>query len=69
METVIDCEIAPFDQRYELAELDVSVTELPGQKETGPEALIVGVEPPVLVVTTAGEEVAFAPLVLVTLTV
>ena len=68
VETVIDCDVAPLDHKYELEELEVNVTELPGQKETGPEALMVGVEP-VPVVTTAGEEVALAPVVLVTLTV
>jgi hypothetical protein len=39
-ETMIDCVVAPVDQRFPVAEDDVSVTVLPAQKADGP--LMVG---------------------------
>ena len=41
--TEIDCVVAPVLHKYELAALDVSVTEPPVQNVVGPLALIVGV--------------------------
>ena len=41
--TLMDCVVAPVDQRYDVAALAVSVTLPPLQKLVGPEALIVGV--------------------------
>jgi hypothetical protein len=38
--TLIDCVVAPFDQRYEEPALAVSVTEPPAQNVVGPEAVI-----------------------------
>src|SRR3954453_19236536 len=40
--TVIDCVVAPVDQRYELALLEVRVTEPPAQNVVGPDAVIDG---------------------------
>ena len=41
--TTIDCVVAPFDQEYESAADDVSVTLPPVQNVVGPSAVIVGV--------------------------
>ena len=40
--TVIDCVVSPVDHKYELAVLEVNVTEPPSQKVIGPLAVIVG---------------------------
>jgi len=40
VETVIDCVVAPFDQRYEAAALEVSVTEPPAQNVVGPDGVM-----------------------------
>jgi hypothetical protein len=60
--TVMEGVVAPFDQTLPLAAEEVSVTEPPSQKTTGPDAVMVGVvmEP----VMFNGEDVdAHAPLV------
>ena len=50
VETVIDCVVAPVDQRFPIAEEDVSVTVLPVQTRELP-PLIVGVATAGLAVT------------------
>jgi len=67
-ETTIDCVVAPVDQRFPVAEDDVSVTVLPA-KTSAPWALMVGVGTEGLAVTRYGVDVAEQPSVLVTLTV
>ena len=47
-DTLIDCVVAPVDQVFPVAEDDVRVIEVPGQKVAGP--LIVGAVPPALTV-------------------
>ena len=42
--TVIDCVVAPFDQRLSVADDEVSVTDPPLQKVVAPLAVIVGTE-------------------------
>jgi hypothetical protein len=66
VETVIDCVVAPVDQRLPVADEEVSVMVAPGQKPEGP--LIVGVAGAGLVVTARAVEVAEQPLALVTVT-
>lgn len=58
VETVIDCDVAPFDQRLFVAYDDVSVTLPPAQNVVGPLAVIVGAEgrAMMLVVVEAGAE-------------
>jgi hypothetical protein len=66
-ETVIDCVVAPVDQRLPVAADDVSVMELPAQNDEGP--LIVGVVATAgLAVTAKAAEVALQPLAFVTVT-
>ena len=60
--TVIDCVVAPFDQRFPVELLDVRTTLPPGQKETGPLALIVGVGIEEETVTTTIADVTVVPL-------
>jgi hypothetical protein len=67
VETVIDCVVAPVDQRFPVAADEVSVIVLPAHNELGP--LIVGVGGAGLTVTTNGAEVAEQPDALVTVTV
>jgi hypothetical protein len=55
--TVIACVVAPFDQVFPVAELEVKVTEPPEQKVVGPPAEIVGVVGVGLTVTTVEAEV------------
>ena len=38
----MDCVVAPFDQRFPVADDEVSVTLAPLQKVVGPEAVMVG---------------------------
>jgi hypothetical protein len=66
--TLMDCVVAPLDQRYEEPALALSVTLPPGQNVVGPEAVIVGVGQ---VVTTTGVAalVALHPVASVTVTV
>jgi hypothetical protein len=55
--TVIACVVAPFDQVFPVAELEVKVTDPPEQKVVGPPAEIVGVVGVGLTVTTVEAEV------------
>ena len=55
-ETVIDCVVAPVDQRLPVAEEDVNVVLPPAQKEAAP--LMVGMAGRALTVTAAAAEVA-----------
>jgi hypothetical protein len=64
---VIDCVVAPVDQRLPVTEDEVSVIVLPVQKELGP--VMVGVACAGLAVTTWAAEVAEQPAALVTVTV
>ena len=64
---MIDCVVAPVDQRFPVADDDVRVIVAPGQNDAGP--LIVGVGTTGLVATTLAAEVAEQPLALVTVTV
>ena len=64
---MIDCVVAPFDQRYEEPALDVSVTEPPVQNVVDPEGVIVGVVA-VFTVTEVADDVALQPLAFVTIT-
>jgi hypothetical protein len=66
-ETMIDCVVAPVDQRFPIAEDDVSVTVLPAQKADGP--LMVGVAGVGFAVTAKAAEVAEQPPGSVTVTV
>ena len=65
--TVIDCVVAPVDQRFPVAEDDVSVMLDPAQKADGP--VIVGTVAAGLAVTTFATDVAWHPLASVTVTV
>jgi hypothetical protein len=68
VETVTDCVVAPFDQRFPLAAEEVSTTLSPSQNVVGPPADIVGVAGIGLTVTTVaaeGDDVQ-APSVVVT---
>ena len=67
--TVIDCEVAPLDQRFPLAADDVRVTEPPEQNVVGPPAVIVGIGGFELTVTTVAADVAEQPEPFVTVTV
>ena len=64
---MIDCVVAPVDQRLPVADDEVSVIVLPVQNEAGP--LIVGVAGAGFAVTTKAADVALQPLALVTVTV
>ena len=48
--TVIDCDFAPLDQRYDAPDVAVSVTLPPVQKLVGPLAVMIGVKAPTLTV-------------------
>jgi len=65
-DTVIDCVVAPVDQRFPVADEDVSVIVPPAQKEAGP--LMVGVGGRAFAVTANAADVAEQPLALVTVT-
>ena len=65
--TVIDCVVAPFDQRYDAAALEVSVTLPPAQKVVAPPGVIVAVGTG-LTVTGIAALVAEHPLAFVTVT-
>jgi hypothetical protein len=65
-ETMMDCVVAPVDQRLPVVDDDVRVIALPIQKELGP--LIVGVGGSGFTVTRKGADVAWQPLALVTVT-
>jgi hypothetical protein len=66
--TLMACVVAPFDQRYELPALAVSVTLPPAQKVVGPPAVIAGVAGLALTVTAVAADVALQPLAFVTVT-
>ena len=66
-ETMIDCVVAPVDQRFPVAEDDVNVVEPPAQKELTP--LMTGVGGAALSVTAKAAEVAEQPPALVAVTV
>ena len=68
-ETVIDCVVAPFDQRFPVAEEDVNTTLLPEQNVIGPPAVIVGVTGSAVTVTIFGVELREEQVPLVTDTV
>jgi hypothetical protein len=65
-ETVIDCVVAPVDQRLPVNAEDVSVIVLPAQNELGP--LIVGVAGTGFEVTALAADVAEQPFASVTVT-
>ena len=65
--TVIDCVVAPVDQRLPVSEDDVSVTLPPGQNDVPP--LIVGTAGAAFAVTTLATDVAEHPFASVTVTV
>ena len=64
---MIDCVVAPVDQRFPVTEDDVSVMLDPAQKADGP--VIVGTVAAGLAVTTFAADVAWQPLASVTVTV
>ena len=64
--TEIDCVVAPVDQRFPVAEEEVSVIVLPAQNEVGP--LMIGVAGRGLTMTIAAADVAWQPLASVTVT-
>ena len=63
---MIDCVVAPVDQRFPVAEEDVRVIVVPAQKDEGP--LMVGVGTAGFAVTTNGAELAEQPLASVAVT-
>jgi hypothetical protein len=67
--TVIDCVVAPFDQRYDAEAGAVSVTEPPLQNVVGPLAVTTGVAGTGSTVTTTSSDVAQQPFADVMLTV
>ncbi len=64
---VIDCVVAPFDQRYAEPADAVSVTETPEQNVVGPDAVTVATGLS-LTVTDVAALVALQPAALVTVT-
>ena len=66
-ETVIDCVVAPVDQRLPVIEDEVSVIVLPAQNDAGP--LMVGAAGVGFAVTAKAAEVAEQPPGSVTVTV
>ena len=50
-ETVIDCDVSPFDQKLSFADEEVRTTESPSQNVVGPLAVIVGIAGTGLTVT------------------
>ena len=65
--TLIDCVVAPVDQRYDEPLDAVRVTLPPAQNVVGPPAVIVAVGS-ALTVTTVGEDVALQLFAFVTVT-
>ena len=65
--TLIDCVVAPFDQRYPVDSGAVSVTEPPAQNVVGPPAVITGVDGRALTVIVV-VAVALQPLAFVIVT-
>lgn len=68
-DTLMDCVVAPVDQRLPVACEDVSVTEPPEQNEVGPLAEIVGAVGLAFTVTIVAAEVVEQPLPFVYVTV
>ena len=66
--TTMDCEVAPFDQRYEALDGAVNVTEPPSQKVVGPFAVTTGVSGRAFTTTSVAALVALQPLAFVTVT-
>ena len=64
----MDCVVAPFDQRFPVADDEVKVTLPPWQKVVAPEAVIVGVTGNALTVITVGAEAAELQVPLFTVT-
>ena len=60
--TVIDCEVAPFDQVFPVAAEDVNTTDPPEQKVVGPPAVIVGTTGSGFTVTVEEAEAEVHPL-------
>ena len=54
----MDCVVAPFDQRFPVADDEVKVTLPPWQKVVAPEAVIVGVSGNALTVTVVAADAA-----------
>jgi hypothetical protein len=65
--TLIDCVVAPVDQRYDEPALAVSVTEPPAQNVVGPDGVIVAVGS-AFTVTVVAALVALQSLAFVTVT-
>jgi len=65
---LIDCVVAPVDQRYVKPAGAVSVTEPPAQNAVGPDGVIAGVAGLALTVTVTGALVALQPVAFVTVT-
>ena len=53
---MIDCVVAPFDQRFPVADEEVSTTFPPAQKVVEPEGVIVGVAGTAFTVTVVAAE-------------
>ena len=68
MVTLILCVVAPLLHKYDAAEVDVSVTDPPGQKLVPPFAVITGTGGRELRVTVVEAEVAEQPAAFVTVT-
>ncbi len=67
VETVMDCVVAPFDQRLPVADDEVNTTEPPEQNVVAPLAVIVGTAGKAVTVTLVAAEVAeHKPLLTVT---
>ena len=66
---MIDCVVAPFDQRFPLADDEVNVTLPPSQNVVVPDAVIVGVAGKAFTVTVVAVEIAEAHVPLLTDTV
>jgi hypothetical protein len=66
--TVMDCVVAPFDQRCENAAGAVSVTAPPAQNVVGPLAVITGVAGFAFTITSVAALVALQPFASVTVT-
>ena len=54
---MIDCVVAPFDQRFPVADEEVSTTFPPAQKVVEPEGVIVGVAGTGLTIIAVAAEV------------
>jgi hypothetical protein len=65
---LIDCVVAPFDQRYEAEDGAVNVTEPPSQNVVGPPAVMTGVAGFGLTVTVVQADTAAQPFSFVTIT-